>query len=105
MPYNNQQILMTLAALAGTATNKHMFETVDQQEQRALKWINQILAEPGLATGGAWKAIWVGMSADRRGGVWPALAAGRRGRRSPAGSPPWRRCIPPPRRRRPRQRA
>jgi pimeloyl-ACP methyl ester carboxylesterase len=65
MAYNTQQIMMTLAALAGTATNQRLFESLEHQEERALKWINEILAEPGLATGGAWKATWVGLSADR----------------------------------------
>lgn len=65
MSYNTQQIMMTLAALASTASNRQIFESVEHQEERALKWINQILAEPGLATGGTWKAIWVGLSADR----------------------------------------
>jgi hypothetical protein len=64
MPYNTQQTMMTLAALAGTATKKQLFESLEHQEQRTLKWINEILAEPALATGGAWKAIWVGLSAD-----------------------------------------
>jgi hypothetical protein len=36
MSYNTQQIMMTLAAFAGTAEKRRLFESVAQQEQRML---------------------------------------------------------------------
>jgi hypothetical protein len=65
MSYNTQQIMMTLAAFAGTAEKQRLFESVAQQQQRMLTWLNQSLADTSIATGGAWKAIWVGLSNDR----------------------------------------
>jgi hypothetical protein len=64
MSYNTQQIMMTLAAFAGTAEKRRLFESVAQQEQRMLAWLNESLSDKAIATGGAWKAIWVGLSED-----------------------------------------
>jgi len=63
---NLTQIMMTLAGLAATgATERPSGETLEAQQQRILTGINNQLANPNLATGGAWRALWVGLTQDR----------------------------------------
>jgi lipase (class 3) len=64
MKYTNQQIMMTLAAFASTAQKQWLLEPIDWQQQRMFKWINDSLKDTSIATAGAWKAIWVGLSKD-----------------------------------------
>ncbi|MEW6734520.1 MAG: lipase family protein [Acidobacteriota bacterium] len=63
--YNNTQIMMTLSALAGTDATPLPFESLAHQEERILKGLNTVLANPGIATTNNWQAIWVGLSSDR----------------------------------------
>lgn len=71
--YSITQQLMTLAGLAATgATPRASGESLADQTRRILDGINRQLAVGGLATGGAWKAFWVGLTADRANLVYLA---------------------------------
>jgi hypothetical protein len=60
------QVMMTLAALAATgATERPSGESLADQERRILAGINQQLANTSLATAGEWRAIWIGLTANR----------------------------------------
>ncbi|MGW2027937.1 IPT/TIG domain-containing protein [Streptomyces decoyicus] len=54
---------MTLAAFAATgATPRPSGETLEQQTKRIILGINAQLNDPGLATQGAWKLVWLALS-------------------------------------------
>lgn len=65
--YCDIQVMMTLAALAATATTPLPGggETVGAQQLRILRNINQQLSNPDFATAGEWEAVWVGLTDDR----------------------------------------
>lgn len=59
-------VMMTLSALAGTASaERPSGESVQQQEQRIQAGINAQLANTSLATSGQWQAVWLGLTRDR----------------------------------------
>lgn len=64
--YTTAQIMMTLAQLAATSPNERPSgETIELQEARIFNAINSQLSNPDLATNAEWRAVWVGLSADR----------------------------------------
>ena len=66
VPLYNPGPMMTLAALAANgAVQRPAGETVQQQTERILAGITTQLADTSLATGGAWNAVWLGLTPDR----------------------------------------
>ncbi|MFE1173996.1 IPT/TIG domain-containing protein [Streptomyces sp. NPDC058773] len=59
------QVTMTLSAIAATAaTPRPSGETLQEQGRRAMVGIAAQLHNPGLATGGTWDLMWLGISPD-----------------------------------------
>lgn len=64
--YDLTQVMLTLSAVAPTgAAERPSGEPLEQHQQRILLGINQQLADTTLATTGQWRAIWLGLTADR----------------------------------------
>lgn len=63
--YTNEQVLMTLAALAPTCSTALPGETVAAQAGRIGAGIATQLAMPDLATANEWDLVWLGLTEDR----------------------------------------